>query len=187
MAMRPQAGVREDMDVYSADGTKVGTVRRVHQGALRQPVGFDYPAETATQVTIGTTTGQPVDLDVTGAAAPLAGSQPTQAELGVVPGEASAYSSGTGREKAEDIGTADVGTDYKLLGEVSGQQLAPEEANADERDAEGYFQVATGLDATDLYVPLSAVGSAAGKRLTLKLDYEALNRSGWDADPHPEV
>lgn len=187
MAMRPQAGVREGMDVYAADGTKVGTVRAVHPGALQRPAGFDYPAETTSQVTIGTTQGQVVDLDVTGTTGPLAGSQPTQAELGVVPGEASAYSSGTGREKAEDIGTADVGTDYKLLGEVSGERLSPEEANADERDAEGYFQVATGLDATDLYVPLSAVGSAVGKRLTLKLDYEALNRSGWDIDPHPEV
>ncbi len=180
------ADVGEGMEVYAADGSRIGKVSGVYPAISEQDPGFDYPPETSTQVAMGNSAGEQLGLDVTGSVGPLTGRQPTQEEVGVDPAEGSAYSTGSSRDKSEDIGLADVGTDYKMLGEVPETKLSPGEANADSRDAEGYFQVSTGLDSTDLYVPLSAVRSIAGTRVTLDIDREGLNKSGWEHDPHSE-
>lgn len=192
MSERHDTEFRAGMHVYTADGDRVGTVTEVFPPMGRSGpdvAGEDEPLDPGD---LGPNEGgtdalgERIELNVSGDAGPLAGSQPTQAELGVVPGRGGA-AEGTAKDVAERIGTADVGTDFKRLGKVPEGDLSPEEANADPRDASGYFRLRTGLDASDLYIPLSAVESAAGGRVTLDLDRRALNRSGWEHDPHSEA
>ncbi len=166
--------VRNGMTVYSSDGVKLGRVREVRSPEVeeKEPVSPFRPLPDTTPVF-----GDRVDLDITGALEPLAREQPTQAELGVRPGETTQMDN-----RIEGVAAEDVGADYKEQGETLDTRLPGE--LGDPRVADGYFRMATGLDSADMYVPLSAVSHVTREgRLVLRLTREELNNSGWGAKP----
>lgn len=175
LSIQSNVAIREGLEVYAADGSKVGKVSEVHAPAYDDDSSPDFPEGTrgpvfaSTDAYIGN-----VDLDITGSTGPLTAGQPSQGQVGGEPEP---------RNLQEDVERVDVGTDYKALGEAGAPTTSHPAPGGDPRDTEGYFKVSTGLLSTDLYLPLSAVESISGNRLTLNLTWKQVNDNAWEKHP----
>lgn len=175
MTIQRELDIQKGMEVYAADGSKIGRVAEVHGPVLKSKRNLAFPAGTQGPVVADDTLfiGR-VDLDVTGTSGPLTGGQPTQAEIGV---------DSTPDDIVEDVARTDVGTDYKQLGEAGAPSTPHPAPGGDPRDVEGYFKLGTGLLSTDLFVPMSAVQNVSNDRVTLNLGRNEINDSGWETNP----
>lgn len=170
MSTNSRVDVLKGMDVYTADGVRLGRVGGVYGPApdadTDSPLapGVAQPEESGTQVR-----PEALDLDITGTTRPLAGTQPAQADLGVDPQP---------RDAADLASLADAGTDYRRLGEA-GDTVGQGPERAGLGDLEGFFKVSTGLDSPDLYLRLSVVEEVVDVSVTLTLNHGELKAGDW--------
>lgn len=167
--------VHNGAKVYTSDGSRIGKAGDLHLPRVfgdestlpARPPGNAIPVH-----------GELIDLDITGTLEPLAATQPAQESLGVKPHEGE-------NERLANVATSDVGTDYKQMGETADPHVSL--PTGDERVASGYVKVNTGLDSSDLYIPLSAVRESTRERVTLNVNRDQINQSNWGNKPPPHL
>ncbi|MDQ3328696.1 MAG: cytochrome C oxidase subunit IV family protein [Chloroflexota bacterium] len=169
--MQRAVHVHNDAKVYTSDGSRIGKagetrLPRVFGGASTLP---SRPPGNPIAVH-----GELIDLDITGTLEPLAASQPAQESRGVQPHEGE-------NARVANVAGSDVGTDYKQMGETADPHVS--QPTGDERVTHGYVKVNTGLDSSDLYVPLSAIAEVTQDRVTLNVSRDQINGSTWGSKP----
>ena len=154
------------LKVFTSDGEPAGTITDPKIRAELGAAGFE-PEGAVAQETPSEGAGVGVGLHLMDDAPPLAGTQPTQADLGVEPPTPS------------DIAVQDVGTDYKRTGDA-GDPSAP---TTDALQPEDYFQVATGFQNPDLYLPYSSVSEVREDGVHIRLDRSQIVDVRWQRRP----
>lgn len=172
MATRRGRSVERGMKVFTSEGRRIGRVREVAPPEDDEDIAPPDPFRPVGNQTA--VIGDRIDLDITGAITAVAEEQPGQRSRGGRPGESP-------HPEVDAAGREDVGDDFKQLGETLDTR-APDRA-ADQRVTDGWFKVATGLDSSDLYIPLGAVARIRDDDILLATSLDELNRAGWGRKP----